>query len=179
MNALLSYVYESDFRVDGMLRSWIPPRWFRLWMRWVSRLADGWLWLILAAVLAAGGDPTWKAMAAGSVAAAVTNLLLVLLKHRFRRPRPCDIEPHPLFADVKPPDPFSFPSGHSMNAFAVGTVLALHFPLVAPLALVLAGSIAVSRVVLGMHYVSDVMAGSAIGTFVGATTYVLLLGWHA
>lgn len=176
MNALLTYVYQSDFRLDGRVRTWVPPRWFRIWMRWVSRLADGWLWLCVAVILAAGGDPSWRAMAAGAIAAGVTNGLLVYLKRRFRRPRPCDVCPHPLFADVKPPDPFSFPSGHSMNAFAVGTVLALHFPLMAPVVLLMATSIAASRVVLGMHYVSDVVAGSALGTIVGATTYVLLLG---
>jgi undecaprenyl-diphosphatase len=176
MNALLAYVYQSDDRLDGRVRNWAPPRWFRIWMRWASRLADGWLWLGLAALLAAGGDPSWRAMATGAAAAAVTNVLLVFLKRRFRRPRPCEVCPHPLFADVKPPDPFSFPSGHSMNAFAVGTVMAIHFPLLAPAALLLAVSIAASRVVLGMHYVSDVVAGSALGTLVGATTYVLLLG---
>lgn len=175
MNALLTYVYQSDDRLDGRVRSWTPPRWFRLWMRWASRLADGWLWLCLAAVLAAGGDPSWRAMAAGAAAAAVTNVLLVLLKRLFRRARPCDLCPHPLFADVRPPDPFSFPSGHSMNAFAVGTVLALHFPLLAPLALVMALSIAASRVILGMHYVSDVLAGSVIGAVVGGLTYRFLV----
>jgi undecaprenyl-diphosphatase len=176
MNALLAYVYQSDDRLDGRVRSWAPPRWFRIWMRWASRLADGWLWLCVAAVLLAAGGPRLRVLAEGAIAASVTNVLLVVLKRRFRRPRPCDVCPHPLFSDVKPPDAFSFPSGHSMNACAVCTVLALHFPLLAPFLAVVAASVATSRVVLGMHYVSDVVAGSALGTLVGATTYVLLVG---
>jgi undecaprenyl-diphosphatase len=140
-------------------------------MRWATRLADGWLWLCLAVTLLAAGGPSLRALAA-----AVNNVLLVVLKRRFRRPRPCDVCPHPLFADVKPPDPFSFPSGHSMNAFAVCTVLLVHFPLMAPLLAIVAASVAASRVVLGMHYVSDVVAGSALGTLVGLVTCMLLVG---
>lgn len=176
MNALLAYVHQSDDRLDGRVRTWVPPHWVRIWMRWATRLADGWLWLCLAAILLAAGGPSLRGLAEAAIAAAATNVLLVFLKRRFRRPRPCDLHPHPLFADVKPPDPFSFPSGHSMNAWAVCTVLALHFPLSTPLLAVLAGSIAASRVVLGMHYVSDVVAGSVLGTLVGACTYLALAG---
>jgi undecaprenyl-diphosphatase len=176
MNALLSYVNDSDFRLSGRVRTWVPPRWFRVWMRWATRLADGSLWLCLAALLALGGTPGHRALAAGAVSAAVANTLLVFLKRRFRRHRPCVADPHPLFADVKPPDPFSFPSGHSMNAFAACTVVALAFPLLAPMLGLLAASIAASRVFLGMHYVSDVVVGSALGAIVGALTFVLLLG---
>ena len=75
---------------------------------------------------------------------------------------------------MKPPDPFSFPSGHSMNACSVCMVMALHFPILAPLLALLAASIAASRVVLGMHYVSDVVAGSALGILVGGLTCLLL-----
>jgi len=174
VNALLAYVYQSDDRLDGRVCSWVPPRWFRVWMRWATRLADGWLWLCLAAILLAAGGPRLQALAEGAIAAAGANVLLVFLKRRFRRPRPCEVRLHPLFADVKPPDPFSFPSGHSMNACSVCMVMALHFPILAPLLALLAASIAASRVVLGMHYVSDVVAGSALGILVGGLTCLLL-----
>jgi undecaprenyl-diphosphatase len=174
MNALFAYVHQSDDRLDGRVCSWVPPVWFRVWMRWATRLADGWLWLCLAAILLLAGGPRLQALAEGAIAAAFTNVLLVFLKRRFRRPRPCEVRLHPLFADVKPPDPFSFPSGHSMNACSVCTVMALHFPALAPLLAVMAASIAASRVVLGMHYVSDVVAGAALGTLVGGLTCFFL-----
>jgi undecaprenyl-diphosphatase len=172
MNALLTYVSESDFRWDDRARTWPAPRWFRAWMRCATRLADGWLWLGCAAAPLAG-DPGWRALAAGSAAASVTNALLVVLKRRFRRTRPCARCPHPFFPGVKPPDPFSFPSGHSMNAFAVASVLSLQVPPLAPVLLLIAVSVAVSRVVLGMHYVSDVIVGSALGTIVGIVACTL------
>ena len=57
-----------------------------------------------------------------------------------------------------------------MNAFAVATVLALRFPALSPALLLLAASIGASRVVLGLHFASDVWAGAALGA---------LLGWGA
>jgi undecaprenyl-diphosphatase len=175
MNALLAFVNDSDFRVSGRVRGWSPPRWFRLWMRGATRVADRWLWPALALVLGAAGQTGREALLAGAAAAMVANVVLVLLKRGVKRRRPCEEAPHPLFLDLKPPDPFSFPSGHSMNAFAVGTVLALQFPAGAPAFALLAGSIAASRVVLGMHYVSDVIVGSAIGVLLGGAAFALLV----
>lgn len=175
MNGLLTFVNDSDFRVSGRVRDWTPPRWVCLWMRGATRVADLWLWPALALLLGAAGPAGREALLAGAAAALVANALLVFLKRRVRRRRPCDEAPHPLFRDLKPPDPFSFPSGHSMNAFAVCTVLALQFPVFAPVCIVLASSIATSRVVLGMHYVSDVIVGSAIGTLVGSVAFALLV----
>ena len=92
------------------------------------------------------------------------------LKRRFRRARPCDAAPHPHF-HVRPPDAFSFPSGHTMNAFAIATALALFFPFLAPALALLAVAIGASRVVLGLHFPSDVWAGAALGTLIGAGAY--------
>ena len=173
MNALLEYLNQSDFRWDDRARLWPAPRWFRAWMRWATRLADGWLWLGLLAAPAAG-DGGWRTLAAGSAAVSATNVLLVVLKRHFRRTRPCVRCPHPFVAGLEPPDPFSFPSGHTMNAFAFASVVSLGVPALAPLLLVIAASVAASRVVLGMHYVSDVLAGSLLGTIVGVAACALL-----
>jgi undecaprenyl-diphosphatase len=61
-----------------------------------------------------------------------------------------------------------------MNAFAIATVLALCFPPTALALTLLAASIGASRVVLGLHYPSDVWAGAALGTLVGACVFVVL-----
>jgi undecaprenyl-diphosphatase len=176
VNAVLAYVQDSDLRLSGRLRGWKPPYWFRVWMVTATRMGDGWVWLVVAALLAAGGGPHHRALAVGAAAASVASSTLVFLKRRFRRPRPCDLTPHPLFGDIKPPDRFSFPSGHTMNAFAINTALALQYPLLAPLLLGVAASIAASRVVLGLHYVSDVVVGALLGTGIGLATSLVLLG---
>lgn len=176
MNGVLAYVNDSDLRVSGRLRAWKPPRWLRIWMVTATRLGDGWAWLAIAGLLAAGGGPHHRALAVGAAAASVASSALVLLKRRFRRPRPCDLAPHPSFGEIKAPDRFSFPSGHAMNAFAINTALALQYPLLAPLLGVVAASIAASRVVLGLHFVSDVVVGALLGIGIGLATSLWLLG---
>jgi len=174
MNALLTYVTESDFRLSGRVCAWCPPRWFRSWMVGASRLGDGWLWLLAAALL--GADGRFRLLSATALAAALANVSLVVLKRRFCRPRP---RPHQAFG-IAPPshfafDRFSFPSGHSLNAFALCAVLSPAFPLLVPLLGLLAGSVAASRVVLGLHYLSDVLVGTLVGALLGAAAYGLVM----
>ncbi len=178
---MLSYVTASDFRLSGRLLEWAPPRWFRVWMLVASRLGDGWLWLLAGAVLAARGDSDrHRVLVAAAVTAGLANIVLVLLKGRVRRPRPCDLA-KPRHFDVAPllcipSDRYSFPSGHSLNAFALAMVLALAFPLIAVPAFLVAASVAASRVVLGLHFPSDVLAGSAMGALIGGSVFLVLLG---
>jgi undecaprenyl-diphosphatase len=182
MNAVIAYVSQSDLRLSRRVRGWTPPRWVRLWMLWATKLGDGWLWLGLGVALLAGGSRFHRILAAAAIAAGGANIALVVIKRRFRRRRPCDEAPHPAFAlrpsgfvRYVPSDRFSFPSGHAMNAFALATVLGLAFPWAASLLALVAASVAVSRVVLGFHFLSDVVAGSLLGALIGATSYVLVL----
>ena len=133
--SVLAYVLASDDRLSGRVLEWRPPRWVRLWMLTATRLGDGWLWLATAALLAASGNRGLQVLSAGAVAAGVANALLVCVKARVRRARPCE-RAKPRHFDVDPlawfpSDRFSFPSGHALNAFAIGSVIALAFPLVA------------------------------------------------
>lgn len=178
MNHVLAYVTASDMLVSGRLSAWRPPRWFRLWMLGATRLGDGWIWLFTGIALLATGGPCWRALALGAVAAGLGNAVLVPLKRRFRRKRPCDYGLCGSYGLGRPTpfafDEFSFPSGHTINAFGIGIAISLALPVVMPVAVIVAFSIAASRVVLGMHFVSDVLVGAVIGTLIGASTFVLL-----
>jgi undecaprenyl-diphosphatase len=173
MNALLSSLDASDRRVCERVRSWAPPRWFRAWMIGVTRFGDGPGWAAVGLGLLVAGPRARAAAAVATAAGLVASLAFMGLKRLFRRPRPCDLTPHPLF-DVPPPDAFSFPSGHTMNAFAVATVLALFFPPLAPVLALVAASVGASRVVLGLHFPSDVWAGAALGALIGASAFAAL-----
>jgi undecaprenyl-diphosphatase len=70
-----------------------------------------------------------------------------------------------------PPDKYSFPSGHSITAFAVAVSLSLFYPFLMPILLTLAFLIAASRIILGMHFLSDVLAGSALGVSLGFASF--------
>jgi undecaprenyl-diphosphatase len=99
--------------------------------------------------------------------------LFITLKHAFRRERPCELEPH-CWARLLPPDQFSFPSGHTITAFAITAALAGFYPEMLPGLLFCAISIAASRVVLGMHFLSDVLAGAALGATLGVAAAALI-----
>jgi membrane-associated phospholipid phosphatase len=68
----------------------------------------------------------------------------------------------------------SFPSGHSMTIFSVAVALAAAFPLLAPVWLVLALGLSLTRAMLTAHFLADVMVGAAIGIIATRQTFLLL-----
>src|SRR4029079_17415842 len=88
------------------------------------------------------------------------------LKRACNRKRPCALEPH-CWATLLPPDQFSFPSGHTITAFSVAVSLGLFYPAMLIGLLFCALSVALSRILLGMHFLSDVLAGAALGSILG------------
>jgi undecaprenyl-diphosphatase len=83
------------------------------------------------------------------------------------------MEPHS-WATLLPPDQFSFPSGHTITAFSVAISLAVFYPALLTGLLFCAFSVALSRILLGMHFLSDVLAGAAIGSALGYAAAMLL-----
>jgi undecaprenyl-diphosphatase len=158
------HVLESgDRRVMLRMSRWQAPRWIRWWMLCATRGGDGWLWYALGAlILAFGGDARGAALLTAAVAVAAGITLFSWLKKRIGRTRPCAVEPV-CWHSLLPPDQFSFPSGHSITAFAVAVTLGSYYSDLAPGLMFCAASIAISRVVLGMHFVSDVVAGAILG----------------
>jgi undecaprenyl-diphosphatase len=152
---------------------WRAPRWLRIWMIWSTRMGDGWIWYSIGlALLLFGGDRRFAALGAAVTAEATTVALFRTIKNASKRKRPCQIEAH-CWSKVLPPDQFSFPSGHSMSAFAIAIPLCIFYPQLQVELLVLSFSIAISRVILGMHFVSDVVVGSLLGAGLGYGAYVL------
>jgi len=170
----LSWVATRDHRLMVRVNHWHPPKWLRLWMLSATRCGDGWLWYALGlAVALGGGRERFHALLASTLAVATGIAMFVTLKHVFRRERPCGLEPH-CWAQLLPPDQFSFPSGHTITAFTIMASLGGFYPELLPGLLFCAISIAASRVVLGMHFLSDVIAGAAIGVTLGALAAALV-----
>src|SRR6202041_3631994 len=106
-----------------------------------------------------------------AASSAVAGIFLFrMLKRPSRRKRLCEVEPH-CWASILPPDKYSFPSGHSITAFAVAVSVGLFYPHIEICLLVAALLIAGSRIILGMHFLSDVVAGSAIGAALGFASF--------
>lgn len=167
LDAVLAYIANRDLRLMRLLHRWQAPRWVRLWMIGATRGGDGWLWVLAGlAVLRFGGEQRYAALSAAGMAAAIGMAFYLTLKPALRRDRPVAIEPH-CWATLLPPDRFSFPSGHSIVAFAVAVSLAAFYPGAAAALFFAAVSIAVSRMLLGMHFLSDVIVGSVLGALIG------------
>jgi undecaprenyl-diphosphatase len=138
-----------------------------------SRVGDGWLWYALGLILLLfGGHNRFRAVGAAAVAEAISASLFLWIKKLAGRKRPCEIGQN-CWATLLPPDQFSFPSGHSMTAFSVAVPTSLFYPSLEAGLLFCAISIALSRIVLGLHFLSDVIVGSALGAVIGYSVYYL------
>jgi undecaprenyl-diphosphatase len=139
-----------------------------------SRLGDGVFWYALMASLIvfdgfAGLLASLHLAATGVIALA----LYKLLKRWTRRPRPFASDVR-IRAWVAPLDEFSFPSGHTLHAVAFSVVAVAHYPWLAWVLVPFTSSVAVSRVVLGLHYPSDVLAATGIGcTLAGLSLWLV------
>lgn len=115
---------------------------------WVGIAAAGWL-----------VDPPrrrqWAGVAVGAVGAHAAS---IVIKRVVRRPRPNDPS---VQVNVSTPSKLSFPSSHATSTTAAAVLLGRLTGL--PLPAVLVPPMLLSRVVLGVHYPSDVLAGSALG----------------
>ena len=146
----------------------------RLVFVFASRLGDGLFWYaLMGALLIWDGTSATVPVLHMIVAGLACTLIYKSLKRGTARERPymaqADIT---LFA--APLDKYSFPSGHTLHAVAFTLVALGYYPvlfwLLAPFCIL----VGLSRVVLGLHYPSDVIAGAGIGAAVAAISMTLL-----
>lgn len=137
------------------------------YFRVVSRLGDGWLWYALILALPLIHPEQGLAIALLMVTTGIAcTLSYKCLKRWLVRERPFISFPS-INCGIPPLDRYSFPSGHTLHAVCFTTVLANTVPDLALILLPFTLSVAASRVVLGLHYPSDVAAGAVIGAGLG------------
>lgn len=145
----------------------------RLFFRTISRLGDGIFWYILAAFLpylhgAAGTVQALHVLLTGLVGVAIYKVL----KQRLVRERPYINIAH-VQQGAPALDRYSFPSGHTMHAFSFSILLSYYLPDIASLVWGFTALVALSRVVLGLHYPSDVFVGALLGSLLALSSLVL------
>lgn len=136
-----------------------------------SRLGNGVLWYTLMIVFPLVGGLTGTACAMQMAGVGVLNLAL----YCYLKPRVCRLRPFETCPGVRACtsalDKYSFPSGHTLHAVSFSVVISYHYPMaalaVAPFTLI----VAISRMVLGLHYPTDV----AMGAILGVATAALVL----
>ena len=136
--------------------------------RVVSRLGDGVFWYsLMLALLTTGGASAFGPVGRMAGTGLACTLIYKWLKSKTSRPRPFAVE-NAVRAGADPLDPFSFPSGHTLHAVAFSIVAIAYYPLLAWLLVPFTLMVAASRVVLGLHYPSDVLAGAALGALIAS-----------
>lgn len=165
-------LHVIDLRDRDLLHRWSLRQEAKTFTRWswiVVTHAGGAVVTIASVVIPLATAP-WPREITARVAAALTisHLLVQAIKRICNRERPA------LRPVIRCPDRFSFPSGHAAAALSVAMSYAIAFPAVAGLLIGLALVVGWSRVVLGVHYPGDVMAGQLIATAtVGSLSLVL------
>ncbi len=141
----------------------------------LSRTGDGHLYALAIAMLYLFGDRFEERILAVAVLAFALELpAFFVLKNSIRRDRPCDVLSTSRKA-VQPSDKFSMPSGHTSAAFVVATLVFIFAEPMAEIAFVWASLVGMSRIVLGVHYPSDVAAGALLGIVCGVTSVEILI----
>ncbi len=135
-----------------------------------SRLGDGVLWYSLIAALALFFGSTGRLVALQCAVAGASGLAIYrLLKNVLVRERPYMTHAAIVCAG-KPLDRFSFPSGHTLHAVSFTLIVCSSLPMLAAVLVPVALLIALSRVVLGLHYPTDVLAGGMLGALIGSVS---------
>jgi undecaprenyl-diphosphatase len=141
----------------------------------ISRLGDGIFWYAQMAVLPLlYGSPGAETAIRMAIAGVLGVALYKCLKQYLVRERPCTVLSD-IVRGTAPLDRYSFPSGHTLHAVSFAMLIISAFPPWAWLCIPFAVLVALSRVVLGLHYPSDVVAGACIGAVLATTVQALPL----
>lgn len=155
---------------------WGDRHGMRAYFAAISRLGDGVFWYaLMGAMILFDGYDGLKASAHLAATGVIALSLYKLLKQWTKRPRPYASDVR-IRAWVAPLDEFSFPSGHTLHAVAFTLVALAHYPVLAWVLIPFTASVAVSRVVLGLHYPSDVLAATGIGAGLAGLSLWLVPG---
>jgi len=174
----LRSVLDLDARLSEKMRVAEKPGALRAIAVFFAHSGDSWFWAIGLFALWAGGDSFWKKWAVVQfVGISLLAALVMSIKFVVRRRRPAG-EWGNIYRNT---DPHSFPSGHAARSFFIAVIaLGLDPGTVAIVLCVWAPLVALARVAMGVHYVSDILAGAVVGVaiaVIGLQIYEPLFRW--
>lgn len=149
----------------------------RVWVRRVftliSRLGNGWGWAaLMGAMLLLDGKAAVMPIVWMSVTTGIGIGLYLSIKRLAARPRPSE-HCRRIVVSEPPLDQFSFPSGHTLHAVNLTLQILFFAPVLGWVAVPFALLVASSRLVLGLHYLSDVVVGAVLGMLLASFALAL------
>ncbi len=175
MNVLQQKITRLDTYAFNLCLGYSTRTSLSSWSRLMSRFGDGGFYLLLGISLALfEAEDGQRFFLTGLTAFAIELPLYLVLKNLIKRDRPCDRFDH-FDAFIVPSDKFSFPSGHAAAAFVFATLISHFYPSLSYLSFGLAAMIGSARVMLGVHYPTDIVAGAVLG-LASATVALNLYG---
>ena len=174
----LRSILEVDARLSEQMRVAEKPGVLRSFAVFFAHSGDSWFWAVALVSLWASGDSFWKKWAVVQFLSICVMIVVVMsIKFLVRRRRP-EGEWGGIYRNT---DPHSFPSGHAARAFLIAVIAAAFGPAGLAVALVVwAPLVALARVAMGVHYVSDVAVGAVLGivcALIGLQVYEPILAW--
>ena len=155
------YILELDARVSEQMRVAEKPGALRSIAIFFAHSGDSWFWAIALIALWVSGDSYWKMWAVVQFAGiSLLAVLVMMIKFLVRRKRP-EGEWGGIYRNT---DPHSFPSGHAARSFLIAVIaMNLGFVRFAIVFWIWALLVALARVSMGVHYISDIVAGAVLG----------------
>lgn len=169
---LLNAIHSVDLHTFD----WCLKRKHRLFLigfsRWISRTADGYLYLIAAVFF--GLINQWQIIYLLALGFVLERSLYFVLKNKLKRNRPQQAIAG-FKSIIEPSDQFSFPSGHTSAAFLTMGIISAFYPALGIILLVWAIWVGMSRVMLGVHFPTDSVAGAILGYSISQLCLNLML----
>lgn len=157
--------FERDASISDKLRVAEKPGLLRTAAIVLAHSGDSWFWLLGLVLLAWFGGDFWRSRALTLIGAIlITALVVMVVKFTVRRRRP-EGEWGGIYRKT---DPHSFPSGHAVRAVMLAVMATGLGPAwFGGLLWVWAPLVVLARVAMGLHYLSDVLAGALLGLLMG------------
>jgi undecaprenyl-diphosphatase len=174
MRLYLNRMYQLDTNMCIAVNHTSQYRIIRNGFRVVSRLGDGVFWYsLMILLLITQGASAMTPVLHMALAGLAGTLLYKWLKGKTLRPRPYEVRQDIRLAG-KALDKFSFPSGHTLHAVVFSFVALSYYPQLSAILIPFVVLVGLSRVVLGLHYPSDVVAGGLLGALIGSLSFLLV-----